>query len=97
MKDTYITITHLNEHLMSSFLRPGRRVLLRKDRDNPYDDEAIRVYSENGNALGYVANCTDTVARGTFSSGRLYDRFEEEAEGEISFLRDDFAIAKILL
>lgn len=75
----FITINHLDEFQGVFSIRPGDRLLLRKDRNNVYDDEAIIAYMENKAKIGYVANSVHSVARGTYSAGRLYDRIEDEA------------------
>ena len=76
----FITINHLDEYQGVFSIRPGDRLLLRKDRNNIYDDEAIIAYKENKAKVGYVANSVHSVARGTYSAGRVYDRIGEEAE-----------------
>lgn len=92
----FITINHIEEFCVGSDCRPGIRLKLEKDHSNPYDDEAIAVYRNNCK-FGYVANSVSTVCRGTYSAGRLYDRFEEEAECVIRFaaVENDFVIAEI--
>ncbi|MBR4461254.1 MAG: DNA-binding protein [Erysipelotrichaceae bacterium] len=82
----YITINHLSDFERTSFLKPGDKLILRKDRNNIYDDEAIIVYKENKTKVGYVANSVYSVARGTYSAGRIYDRIEEETECAIRFI-----------
>ena len=82
----YITINHLDDFECTSFLRPGDRLILKKDRDNIYDDEAIIAYKENKTKVGYVANSVHSVARGTYSAGRLYDRIGDEAECTVRFI-----------
>lgn len=93
----YITIDHLNEFGCTAFLRPGERLVLKKDRDNIYDDEAIMVCKENDMKVGYVANSVHTVARGTYSAGRLYDRIEEESTCIVRFIAEELLIAQIIL
>ena len=91
----YITINHLEDYGCMPFLKPGEKLRLKKDKDNIYDDEAIIAYKENKTKVGYVANSVHTVARGTYSAGRLYDRIEEEIECVIKFLIEDILIAEI--
>ena len=71
---------------------------LKKDYENPYDDEAIAAY-KNGSKVGYVANSVSTVCRGTYSAGRLYDRFDNEICCVIKFVSTEygFLIAEIKL
>ena len=66
---------------------------MKKDHDNPYDDEAIAVYGQHGNKIGYVANSVHTVCRGTGSAGFVYGCFEEETECIVRFIAADYGFA----
>ena len=92
----FITINHIVDYCAVLDCPPGMKLTLKKDHKNSYDDEAIAAY-RNGNKFGYVANSVSTVCRGTYSAGRLYDRFDETAECTIRFvaLENDFVIAEI--
>lgn len=68
------------------FLKTGDVLILKKDRNNQYDDEAIAVYTKDNYKCGYVANSVRSVARGTCSAGRVYDLFEDEARCLVGFL-----------
>ena len=46
--------------------------------------------------VAYVANSVNTVARGTMSAGRLYDRFESKARAQVMFVFHRMAIARIV-
>ena len=93
-QDYYITITGIDYYGGHEMFRPGMSVKLRKEHDNSYDDEAIAVYSRKNCRLGYVANSVHTAARGTFSAGRLYDKFEEELNARVLFVMHDAVIAE---
>ncbi len=95
MDQRFITINHLDLFDSTEFIRPGDQITLKKDLNNPYDDEAIVVKSSSGVKIGYVANSVCTVARGTYSAGRIYDQIEEEAEGRICFVLEESAIASV--
>jgi hypothetical protein len=95
MDQKFITINHLDLFDSTEFIRPGDRITLKKELNNPYDDEAIVVKSVSGIKIGYVANSVCTVARGTYSAGRIYDQIDEEAEGKICFVLEEAAIASI--
>lgn len=88
MKDEsiYITINHLDDFQSVSFLKPGDHLVLKKDKNNIYDDEAIIVYKDDKTKVGYVANSVHSVARGTYSAGRLYDRINDEIDCIIRFV-----------
>ncbi len=90
----YITITGIDRYGGHEMFRTGMQVRLRKEHDNCYDDEAIAVFGKQGCRCGYVANSVHTCARGTFSAGRLYDKFEEELNARILFVMPDAVIAE---
>ncbi len=91
----YVTINHLDDFECTTFLKPGDKLILRKDRNNIYDDEAIVAYKENKTKVGYVANSVHSVARGTYSAGRLYDKISDETECLVRFIYEDMLIAEI--
>ena len=96
-KSIYITINHLDEFMATMTLRVGDVLTLKKDPDNIYDDEAILVYDKNNCKVGYVANSVSSVARGTYSAGRIYDIFDVEQRSTVCFITDDEAIARVCI
>ncbi len=98
MSNIFITINHLDDFDSTEFLRVGQELHLKKDHNNPYDDEAILVFDSREKKIGYVANSVSTVCRGTCSAGRVYDRFEEETDAVVRFVagESDFVIAEIV-
>ena len=93
-KRVSITINHLNFFDNVSFLKPGDRLILRKDRNNLYDDEAI-IACKDKLKCGYVANSVHSVIRGTCSAGRVYDKIKDDAECIIRFMNQEMLIAEI--
>ena len=93
----YITINHLDDFESLLFLRVGDKLILKKDKRNVYDDEAIIVYNENDYKCGYVANSVHSVARGTYSAGRIYDLIKDEDKCIIRFIfgEEGIAIAEV--
>lgn len=93
----YITINHLDDFMPVINLKVGNILTLKKELDNIYDDEAIAVYTKENYKCGYVANSVSTVAKGTHSAGRVYDRLEDETECIVRFvlLEEGCLIAKI--
>lgn len=85
-KKIYITINHLDDFESQMFLKTGDVLVLKKDRKNTYDDEAIAAYTKDNYKCGYVANSVHSVARGTYSAGRVYDLFENEARCCVRFI-----------
>lgn len=91
----YLTITHIDDYAGIESIRPGMKLRLKKDHDNPYDDEAIAVYLNREIRCGFAANCTHTVCRGTHSAGYLQHLFDEEAGCTVLFVAAEFAIAEL--
>ncbi len=81
-----ITINHLDESESLMYLKISDILTLKKDKNNQYDDEAIAVYTKDNYKCGYVANSVHSVARGTYSAGRVYDHIEDEAKCTIRFI-----------
>ena len=96
-EEKYITIDHLDDYSPMGYtrFRTGQQLKLQKEKDNCYDDEAIAVFDDNGSKAGYVANSVSTVARGTFSAGRIYDRLEDDDSCVVRFITEDVLIAEI--
>lgn len=92
----YITINHIEDFCPCSNLRVGDKLILKKDLDNCYDDEAIAVYDKNNVKVGYVANSVNTVARGTYSAGRLYDLVDDKVRCVVVFIMDDIVISRLI-
>jgi len=95
MEEIYITIAGAGFRYGIEFLEKGMIVKLVKEPDNQFDKEAIKVELKPFGTIGYVANSTKTVVGECYSAGRLYDKIEDEAEAEIAYLTDSFAIAKV--
>ena len=94
-ENTDITINHTEEFGGVLGYRVGDKLILKKDHNNIYDDEAIIAFGKHDVKCGYVANSVESVARGTVSAGRLYDRIEETCEAIIQFILEEKIIASI--
>lgn len=73
----------------------GDYVTLEKEPENPYDSDAIAVFSEAYGKCGYVANSVNTVLRGTKSASRIYDRIEEKCPAKVVYSTFDNVILEI--
>lgn len=93
----YITVNHLDDFNSTYMFRPGDILTLKKDPDNCYDDEAIVAYNKHGCKCGYVANSVSTVARGTYSAGRAYDKISEHAGCVVHFITEECIIAEVII
>ena len=92
----YITILSMDRFHGPKPLALNRLVKLTKEPDNKYDAEAIACEMRHFGQIGYVANSTRTVAKGTMSGGRLYDKISDEYIAKIQFIIGKEAIAKVL-
>ena len=106
-KPVYITIVKA-----ADYLQVGDTVLLEKWDDNEYDDEAIMAVSAEDfedadyesdewvdmhmHDTMYVANSVRTVARGTYSAGRIYDKLKGKGVAGIEFILNGSAIARVI-
>ena len=92
----FITINHIEDYCAVLNCLPGMTLTLKKDFQNPYDDEAIAVYAIRGGKYGYVANSVHTVCRGSHSAGYVYNMFEEETYCKVMFIGEDLVIAEMI-
>ncbi len=96
MSDTYFTITGMCFRYGNEFLEPKMRVNLVKEPDNEYDSEAIKVEMPGLGPIGYVANSTRTVLGECMSAGRIYDRFDDNAVGEVRYVLPQGAVCSLI-
>ena len=90
MNKIYFTITGTRyfygdefKEYAREFMKPGTKVRLVKEPDNEYDTEAILVKMDGLGDIGHVANSPHTVLGESYSAGRIYDRFGDEAIGSV--------------
>lgn len=95
-ENIYFTINGVNMFHGIKPFKIGSIIKLVKEPENDYDAEAIRIELRYAGKSGYVANSVKTVAKGTYSGGRLYDKILDEDYGKIKFILGDSLIAKIL-
>lgn len=96
MADKYISIVGINHYFGSEVFKIGQKLILKKDFENKYDDEAIQAELDTIGKVGYVANSYQTVAKGTRSAGRIYDTFDTTCKGQVAFIVKDTIIVKLL-
>ena len=95
-KELYFTINAVNMFHGIKPFKIGSIIKLVKEPENDYDMEAIRIELRYAGKSGYVANSVKTVAKGTYSAGRLYDKILDEDYAKVIFIIQDTIIAKIL-
>ena len=95
----YVTLVLNTENL-----KTGDVLLLEKDLNSRFDDESIAATLFDNLAdkkkcsakKMYVANSVESVVRGTWSAGRLYDKVKGVAKARVEFIGNNFAIAKVV-
>ncbi len=92
----YFTITGMNFYHGTSFLEPGMKVKIKKEPDNQYDKEAIKVKLDGLGKIGYVANSTKTVIGDSYSAGRLYDCIGNKAKGKVMYVVGGSALCVLI-
>ncbi len=93
----FITITGTKHYYGMIPFEIGRIIKLVKEPQNEYDTEAIRAELLFIGGIGYVANSAHTVVKGTFSGGRAYDLFKEEAYAQVLFVTNESVICLLIL
>ena len=95
-KELYFTVNSVNHYHGIKPFKIGSIIKLVKEPENDYDLEAIKVELRYAGKSGYVANSVNTVAKGTYSGGRLYDKILDQDYAKVEFIIGDVIIAKIL-
>lgn len=90
-----LTLTGIDHYIDPEELEPNQEVILRKEPSNKKDKEAIAVYIKDTVKIGYVANSVYSVAKGTYSAGRLHDKVDNEAKAVIQVILRNSAIMVI--
>ena len=91
----FLTVNHLDDFSERADYRIGDVLSIKREDDNRQDDEAIAAFNLDGVKCGYVANSVSTVARGTYSAGRLFDKIGAEAHCIIRFATKDALICEL--
>lgn len=91
-----VTITGLNHYYKTKPFKINGILKLKKEYDNVYDDEAIKVELPFVGVVGYVANSSYTVYSGTMSAGRIYDKIDDYTYAKILVITHSSVIAEVM-
>ena len=94
-KPYYITITGFQHYYDKKPFAIGNLIRCCKEPDNCHDAEAIKCMLPMLGTVGYVANSTYTVAGGTMSAGRIYDRVGEKFYVRVLFTTSSKIICRV--
>lgn len=96
MKEMYVTITGIRHYYGVKPFSVGKRIKCSKEKNNPYDSEAIKVVMKEIGTVGYIANSTYTVVTGTSSAGRIYEKVKKEFVVEVMFITSSSIICRVV-
>lgn len=96
LKKIYFTITGMHFFEGDEFIEPGMEVMLEKEPDNKYDNEAILVKLPGVATIGHVANSCHTVIGECHSAGRLYDKIGNTAYGKVMYKMDRGVVCELI-
>lgn len=96
MEKDYITITGMEYYFGAKVFKVGDIINCEKEFDNDYDEEAIKVMMKTFGKVGYVGNSYRTVAKGTKSAGRIYDKVGDKFSVRVCFVTGGSVIAEVL-
>ncbi|MEA5010537.1 MAG: HIRAN domain-containing protein [Angelakisella sp.] len=95
MKQHYVTITGFKHYYGVQPFEIGNLIRCEKEPRNPYDCEAIRALLPMIGTVGYLANSVGTVAGGTMSAGRVYDRVPRRFYVRVCFITQTKIICRL--
>ncbi len=95
MKEMFVTVTGFgNYHGMYPF-KIGNLIRCEKEPTNHYDHEAIKCVVPTLGTVGYIANSVHTVAKGTMSAGRVYDKVSKKFYIRVLFTTHGNVICRV--
>ncbi len=95
MKEMYVTVTGFCNYRGIFPFKIGNLIRCEKEADNLYDSEAIKCTVPILGTVGYVANSVNTMANGTMSAGRLYDKVPKKFYIRVMFTTCTKVICKV--
>lgn len=96
MKEKYVTITGTRYYYGMAPFSIGKKIKCIKERDNEFDSEAIKVVMREIGTVGHIANSAHTVAMGTMSAGRIYDKVPDKFMVRVMFITNSKVICRVL-
>lgn len=96
MKELYVTITGTTHYYGMRPFSIGKRIKCIKEKNNPFDNEAIKVTMKELGTVGYIANNPVTKATGTYSAGALQDKVKKKFHVEVMFITQSKVICRVV-
>lgn len=96
MKERFVTITGVNHYFGYAPFKIGKRFKCIKEKNNIYDEDAIRVVKKGIGKVGYIANSVYTVVTGTQSASKIRRKMNKKFEIEVCFIAPNAIICKVI-
>ncbi len=95
MEEMYITVTGFSKYYQKTPFKIGNVLICEKDPGNKYDSEAITVRLPFLGTVGFVGNRAATIAIGTMSAGRIYDKVNDKFYARVLFVTQSKVICRV--
>lgn len=83
--EIYFTVVGFSRYYDHKPFRIGALIRCRKEPENTFDGEAIRVSLPIMGTIGYIANSPQTLAGGTMSAGKLGTFVDDKFHARVMF------------
>lgn len=94
-ENMYLTVTGFANYYAKKPFAIGNVLICVKEPSNRHDSEAITVKLPIIGKVGYIANSPYTMAEGTVSAGRIYDKVGDTFYIRVLFATQSKIICKI--
>ncbi len=95
MEEMYVTVTGFANYYKKKPFGIGNVLVCEKEPSNKYDSEAIIVKLPIIGQVGYIANSPYSMAGGTTSAGRIYDKVEDTFYIRVLFTTQSKIICRV--
>ena len=96
MKKVYVTITGMKYYYGFNPFSIGKKLTCKKEHNNPYDSEAIKVTMKNIGTVGYIANSPYTKANGTMGAGAVNKYVKKKFKVRVMFMTSTKIICEVI-
>ena len=96
MKKVYVPITGMKYYYGFNPFSIGKKLTCKKEHNNPYDNEAIKVTMKNIGTVGYIANSPYTKANGTMGAGAVNKYVKKKFKIRVMFMTSTKIICEVI-
>ena len=96
MKKVYVTITGMKYYYGVNPFSIGKKLTCKKEHNNPYDSEALKVTMKSIGTVGYIANSPYTKANGTMGAGAVNKYVKKKFKIRVMFMTSTKIICEVI-